>query len=278
VPGFSELLQQGADKAWLFIPTAILLGVLHGLEPGHSKTMMAAFVVAIRGTVWQAAMLGLAATVSHTAVVWVIALLGLHLGRDWNAAENEPYFQLASAVLIAGVAIWMLLRTWREQRHDRAHHHQHEHACGHDHSRHHAHDLGPRQGLDIGAPGSGDAHERQHADQIRHRFASRRVTTWQIIAFGLTGGLVPCPAAITVLLICLQLKHFALGVTLVLCFSFGLALTMVASGALAALGMRHVSGRWKALPALMPWAPFFSGALVLCIAFYLGWEGLTHIV
>ena len=46
---FSELIAQGASHAWLFIPSAILLGALHGLEPGHSKTMMAAFIVAIRG-------------------------------------------------------------------------------------------------------------------------------------------------------------------------------------------------------------------------------------
>jgi hypothetical protein len=44
---FSALLQQGVANAWLFIPSAILLGALHGLEPGHSKTMMAAFIVAI---------------------------------------------------------------------------------------------------------------------------------------------------------------------------------------------------------------------------------------
>ncbi|MCW8292714.1 hypothetical protein IEE98_15160 [Klebsiella pneumoniae] len=59
---FTSLLQQG--NAWLFIPSAILLGALHGLEPGHSKTMMAAFIAAVRGTLKQAVLLGLAATVS----------------------------------------------------------------------------------------------------------------------------------------------------------------------------------------------------------------------
>ena len=63
---FTTLLQQG--NAWFFIPSAILLGALHGLEPGHSKTMMAAFIIAIKGTIKQAVMLGLAATISHTAV------------------------------------------------------------------------------------------------------------------------------------------------------------------------------------------------------------------
>jgi ABC-type nickel/cobalt efflux system permease component RcnA len=65
---FSTLLQQGATNAWLFIPSAILLGALHGLEPGHSKTMMAAFIIAVRGTLTQAVLLGLSATLSHTVM------------------------------------------------------------------------------------------------------------------------------------------------------------------------------------------------------------------
>jgi hypothetical protein len=67
----SDLLAQGTAHAWLFVPTAILLGALHGLEPGHSKTMMAAFIIAVRGTVKQAVLLGLCATLSHTVIVWV---------------------------------------------------------------------------------------------------------------------------------------------------------------------------------------------------------------
>ena len=110
---FSALLQQG--NAWLFMPSAILLGVLHGLEPGHSKTMMAAFIVAIRGTMAQAVLLALSATVSHTAVVWAVAMAGLYFGRNWNAEATEPYFQVTSAVLIVGVAVWMIRRTWRDQ-------------------------------------------------------------------------------------------------------------------------------------------------------------------
>src|SRR6266540_5622329 len=130
MPSFVELMQQGASHAWLFVPSAILLGALHGLEPGHSKTMMAAFIVAIRGTVTQAALLGLAATVSHTLVVWVIALGGMYLWRGMNAETFEPYFQLASAVIIIGVALWMLRRTWGDQQRAKAaadHEHHHEH-------------------------------------------------------------------------------------------------------------------------------------------------------
>ncbi|MRR54697.1 MAG: nickel/cobalt efflux protein RcnA [Deltaproteobacteria bacterium] len=367
---FSTLIQQGAANAWLFVPSAILLGGLHGLEPGHSKTMMAAFIVAIRGTLTQAVLLGLSATISHTAVVWVIALGGMHFGRRWSAETSEPYLQVASAVMIVGVALWMMWRTWRQQRacfddhgHDHNHPHDeakhidtghgtvrlevfengvpprfrlfqergHGHAWGADqvrieterpdgsrqlfsflqrdgfmeseqeipephefvarlrlgHERHshdydvefvehddHHHAIKDYEELDVSAPGYQDPHELAHANDIRRRFANRDVTTGQIIMFGLTGGLIPCPASITVLLLCLQLKQVALGTTLVLCFSIGLALTMVMSGALAALSIKHVSKRWSGFGEFARKAPYFSGVLILLVGLYVGYQGL----
>ena len=228
---FSSLLQQG--NAWLFVPSAILLGALHGLEPGHSKTMMAAFIVAIRGTLKQAVLLGLSATLSHTAVVWIIAMAGLWFGRGWDADTSEPWFQLISGVLIVLIALWMAWRTWQESQP----HHHHDH---HDHAHHHDH-TSP-----LVEEEWQDAHQRAHAQDINRRFNGKEVTTGQIALFGLTGGLIPCPASITVLLICLQLKHFALGATLVFSFSIGLALTLVASGAIAALSMKHAAKRFFA--------------------------------
>jgi len=364
---FSTLLQQG--NAWLFVPSAILLGALHGLEPGHSKTMMAAFIVAIRGTVGQAVLLGLSATISHTAVVWAVAMAGLYFGQNWDAETTEPYFQLASAVLIIGVAIWMLWRTWKNQRlahgHDHDHDHHHDEAkiidtghgkvrlevfedgvpprfrlfregqrghpwaasevrieterpdgsrqtfafvqregfvesaqeipephefvarlsLGHEHHSHdydvefvehdhHHHAIKDYAGLDVSAPGYEDPHELAHANDIRRRFANREVTTGQIVMFGLTGGLIPCPASITVLLLCLQLKKITLGAALVLCFSIGLALTMVVSGALAALSVRHVSRRWSGFGEFARTAPYFSGALILLVGAYVGYSGM----
>ena len=91
--------------------------------------------------------------------------------------------------------------------------------------------------------------------------------------FGLTGGLIPCPASITVLLLCLQLKQVALGATLVLSFSLGLALTLVTTGALAALSVRHVSQRWSGFGNLARKAPYLSGGLILLVSLYVGLEG-----
>lgn len=381
---FLGLLQHG--NSWLFVPSAILLGALHGLEPGHSKTMMAAFIIAIRGTLAQAVLLGLAATVSHTAIVWAVALGGMYFGQRWNVATDEPYFQLASAALIVAVAVWMLWRTWRnriaarEYEAGHAHHHgahadHGHHGHGHDahgaeagatrridtghgvlelslqpredgahfrletgdgvdwpaddvrieteradgsravyafvrhdgglesvdavaaphefiarvhlgHDRHshdydlefmaggHRHVIREYEALDLTAPGYQDPHELAHANDIRRRFANRQVTTPQIVLFGLTGGLMPCPASITVLLLCLQLGRFALGATLVLCFSIGLALTMVAVGAVAALGVQHAAKRFSGFGEIAGKAPFVSGVLILCVGLYLGWQAL----
>lgn len=374
MPTFTDLLQQGVAHAWLFIPSAVLLGALHGLEPGHSKTMMAAFIIAIRGTVTQAVLLGLCATFSHTLIVWVIALGGLYLWRDLAPETIEPYLQLASGVIVILMGAWMLWRMRREQRLAAAGHHHHH---GHSHDHHHHEDEvrridtghgvlrleideagapprfrigverghgwpaeavaieteradGARQGFAFREAGGGvlesleeipephdfiarltighgdhvhafdvvfaeegdeppqvaglafageyqDAHELAHANDIRRRFAGREVTTAQIAIFGLTGGLIPCPGAITVLLLCLQLRAFALGAALVLAFSVGLALTMVASGVLAALSVQHVSKRFSGFGELVRRAPYVSGAVILLIGLYLGVSGWLHL-
>ncbi|CAM7587452.1 MAG: nickel/cobalt efflux protein RcnA [Enterobacteriaceae bacterium] len=289
---FATLFQQG--NGWFFIPSAILLGALHGLEPGHSKTMMAAFIVAIKGTVKQAVMLGLAATLSHTAVVWLIAMGGMFISRRFTAAAVEPWMQMISAVIILGTAAWMFWRTWQGERQWHAGHH-HDHHHGHDHHHDHPHPHPHAQGL-IFQPAQAaslslrqpvilsarkvekqeeyrDAHELAHARDIERRFNGTKVTNGQILLFGLTGGLIPCPAAITVLLICIQLKALTLGATMVVCFSIGLALTLVAVGVGAAVSVQHAAKRWSGFNTLARRAPYFSSVLIALVGIYMGVHG-----
>ncbi|EPQ0972060.1 nickel/cobalt efflux protein RcnA [Citrobacter farmeri] len=287
---FSTLLQQG--NAWFFIPSAILLGVLHGLEPGHSKTMMAAFIIAIKGTIKQAVMLGLAATLSHTAVVWLIALGGMYISQAFTAESVEPWLQLISAFIILGTASWMFWRTWQGERnwltgmqydehdhqHDHHDHHEHHDHAHHDHQHEHHHDHGNLAGLAEGSKAWQDAHERAHASDIQRRFHGKEVTNGQILLFGLTGGLIPCPAAITVLLICIQLKAFTLGATMVLCFSLGLAITLVTVGVGAAVSVHQVAKRWSGFNALARKAPYFSSLLIGLVGLYMGIHGYMGIV
>jgi len=283
---FTALLQQG--NAWFFIPSAILLGALHGLEPGHSKTMMAAFIIAIKGTVRQAVMLGLAATISHTAIVWLIAFGGMYLSNKFTAESAEPWLQLISAVIILSTAVWMFWRTWQGEKswlaemqgHDDHHHHDHhhhDHHHDHDHDHHH-HDHAALEGLAVNSKEYQDAHARAHANDIQRRFAGREVTNSQILLFGLTGGLIPCPAAITVLLICIQLKALTLGATLVVSFSVGLALTLVTVGVGAAVSVRQVAKRWSGFNTMAKRAPYFSSLLIGLVGIYMGIHGILGIM
>lgn len=281
----TNLLTQGGAHAWLFIPSAVLLGALHGLEPGHSKTMMAAFIIAVKGTVRQAVLLGLAATLSHTLVVWTVALGGMWAFGGLRAEDTEPWFQLASGAIIIGMALWMLWRARREQsaaqhfhdEHSHDHHHGHDHDYLDNHGKHHEPSDEEVHELELATGGYVDAHEAAHAEDIRRRFADARVSTGQIVVFGLTGGLVPCPGAITVLMLCLQLNRLVLGAALVASFSVGLALTMVASGVLAALSVRHVEKRWSGFGEMVRRAPYVSGIVILFVGLYVAVTAWQHV-
>ncbi|WP_395747027.1 sulfite exporter TauE/SafE family protein [Prosthecobacter sp.] len=415
---FTDYLSNG--HAWLYVPVAILLGALHGLEPGHSKTMMAAFIIAIRGTIWQAVLLGLSAAISHSLLIWVLAAVALHYGGHWNAETVEPWLQLGSAVMILALAVWMFLRTRREVAEAHAHGlaHAHAHARPHSHTPDAPHAFeheialpagfkppslrpealaarrtqGPHGGmlLDTGhgwleiaivaegspprfriypctaaglpvplpagnrltletarldgstqlfkfepasacweatatlpepheftatltlghadhahtyrlkftAPSQAggqqhhapiaeeirpegdvyqDAHERAHAEDIARRFGNRSVTTPQIVMFGITGGLMPCPAAFTILLVCLQLKKVALGFAIVGAFSFGLALTMVTVGAAAAWSVQRAVKRFTGFGEWMRRAPYISCVLLVALAAFMAWSGWQHL-
>ncbi len=133
---------------------------------------------------------------------------------------------------------------------------------------HHHHEHGEYQ----------DAHARAHANDIKRRFDGREVTNWQILLFGLTGGLIPCPAAITVLLICIQLKALTLGATLVVSFSIGLALTLVTVGVGAAISVQQVAKRWSGFNTLAKRAPYFSSLLIGLVGVYMGVHGFMGIM
>lgn len=363
---FNEYLAHG--NAWLFIPGAILLGALHGLEPGHSKTLMAAFIIAIRGTVKQAVLLGVSATISHTAIIWILALVGLHYAGQFNVETTEPYFQVATGMIVIGMAAWMFVRTRREQRSAAGHHHRHDHeprgahggvlvntganeqmeisvfetnvpprfrlyqydqtkqilmppaantiqletsrpdgsqqvfafvakedylestadipephefhvavklagsVAGHTEfvEDHHHHDGASAE--------FEDAHEREHAMELEKRFANRQVTMGQLILFGLTGGLLPCPSAFAVLVICLQLKQFTLGFAIVLAFSLGLAITLVTVGSLAAFSVRHASKHFKGFGELARKAPYVSSTVMVLIGLYVAVSGIRGLL
>ena len=253
-----SLIQYGSASFLYLAAIGLVLGSLHGLEPGHSKTMMAAFIVAVRGTPMQAVLLGVSAAFSHSIVVWLLAILALVYGDKMIGDRLEPWFVAGSGAIVFAVGLAMLGRTVLRARRRRARRHGHHH--------HHHHDGD-----------GGDAHVRAHASEIETRFADGRANGLQTIGFGLVGGLIPCPAAITVLLLCLGIGQFWLGIGMVASFSIGLALTLVGIGMIAVLGLRYASKRFRGIDRFLASAPYASAALILLVGTYMAWSGWTHL-
>ena len=95
--------------------------------------------------------------------------------------------------------------------------------------------------------------------------------------FGLSGGLIPCSAAIAVLVLCLQASKIWLGVALVLCFSIGLAITLIAAGMTAAIGIRHLSRHWPGFGEAAGRVPYLSSIVMIGLGLYLGWQGWMNV-
>jgi nickel/cobalt transporter (NicO) family protein len=180
---FAELAN-GAELTPGFVlfalAVAVVLGAAHALQPGHGKTVVAAYLVGSRGTPMHAVFLGATVTVTHTAGVYALGLVTLFLSQYIVPERLYPILEIASGALVVGIGIWLfggrLLRALRPER-DHAHHH-HDHA--HPHAHEHAHPHGA-------------------------------VGFRSLLALGVSGGLLPCPEALMVLLITIAAHRVLFG-------------------------------------------------------------------
>lgn len=260
MPDIAAELSSGLTNPWFFLPFAVLLGALHALEPGHSKGLMTAYIVAIRGTVGQAMALGLSAAISHSAVVWGLVLLAFALGRETIEEQAQPWLILVSGLLVLAIAF----RLYREIGHGHSHSHgpvkageQHDDHDHHDHDHDHGHSACGHNH----APPPKDAH----------------VSFGSIIWFGLTAGLMPCPSALAVLVVALKTGAVGLGVAMVAAFSIGLAISLVGVGLIAALGVRKASS-FSGFSRYAAILPFVSLGLVTLMGLVLTGQGLWQLL
>ena len=216
----------------LSLPTLLLsllvafgLGAVHALSPGHGKAMVAAYLVGERGSTRHAVALGLTVTITHTAGVFALGLVTLVLSRLILPERLYPWLGATSGLLVCSIGqglLWRRLRGlfalelaprpalaltgWHEHDgdwHDHVHAHEAEHRPGRP-GHHHHHGPG---GHVHALPGAADGR-----------------TTWRdLLTLGVSGGLVPCPSALVVLLGAVALNRVALGLLLIVAVSDGLA-------------------------------------------------------
>lgn len=252
----------GIGMALLGIAVAFGLGAMHALSPGHGKTIVAAYLVGSHGTPKHALFLGGMVTFTHTISVFFLGFTTLFLSRYVLPEKLYPVLGTISGLSIVWIGAMLLYRrasllhSMRSGGQHVPHDHDHLH---HDHD--HSHD---------GLTHTHDGHTHSHVPQ-------GEVSVGSLIALGASGGLVPCPSALVLLLSSIALGRIGLGLLLLVGFSAGLAMVLMTIGLVVVYAKHLLPDRAQAAahPAFRL-LPVVSAAVIVCIGLImtgvsLGW-------
>jgi nickel/cobalt transporter (NicO) family protein len=271
-----------ASSPWamtIALGAAALLGAFHALTPGHGKTLAAAYLIGERATVKHAITLGLSTTVTHTASVLLLGAMSLGFASFINASELLRALRIGSGLLIVGLGIYLFVKRIGGRHHlqatygDRAHAHQHS---DHDHS-----GFGPAehgQGIAVThqakssrasseAAGRANLHStspsHSHGHSHGHSKAGQPITTRRLIVMGASGGILPCPEALGVLILAVGVRRQVFGMAMIVAFSAGLASVLVAVG-ITLIRTRSFAERFSSIPdsITQTWLPAASALVV----------------
>ena len=245
---FTELIStQGQLSFWVLFSAALIaagLGALHALEPGHGKTVVAAYLVGSRGTARHAVLLGIVVTAAHTAGVYLLGAATLYASRYIVPEQLYPWLGAISGLSVAGLGIFIFLRHWTGETGE------HSHAPGEQHSH-----------WFLAMFKQASAKRATPAEPKIERTLSLR----ELCMLGITGGIVPCPAALVVLLSAFSLHRIGFGLFLITAFSFGLAAVLVIVGLSMVYAKRVMSTRLRAGNAALRYLPLLSSAFMVVL-------------
>lgn len=229
------------------------LGAAHALTPGHGKTLVAAYLVGERGTVWHAVLLGVVVTVTHTGAVLALAGLG-------QAFPNALPTAIEAMELIVGLGIALLgLRLLLRRLSGRA---DHFHLPGRGHHHHHHH---------------GDHHHDHTHEQVPD-LGKGKVGLWPLVLLGISGGIVPCWDAIVILMVAVGAGRLAVALPLLVAFSAGLAAVLVGLGVSVVWARRWagaVFGEEERLRRLVRLLPLASALVIMLMGLWMSYDS-TH--
>ena len=255
---------------------AFVFGAFHALSPGHGKAMVAAYLVGARGTVKHAVALGAIVTLTHTAGVFLLGIVTLTASQYVVPERLYPILSAVSGAAVFFVGISLLVGRIRGatavHSHDHHHHdhdedhphsHDHDHSHTHDHDHPHTHDHDHDHGHSHGPFG----HHHHHVPE-------GPITARSIVALGISGGIVPCPSALVVLLSAIALHRALYGLVLITAFSAGLASVLIAIGIMV-VSASNIFRRFPAGMAAARVMPVFSAAVITCIGIVLVVKALS---
>lgn len=259
---------------------AFVFGSFHALSPGHGKTMVAAYLVGTRGTARHAALLGVIVTVTHTLGVFALGLVTLFASKYVVPEKLYPILSVVSGLAVFGVGVWLLTSRLRGVADDHGHSHDHSHTHDHEHLHTHDHAHGPDE---IHLHAAEHAHTHDHDGGHSHGFGHHHhhhvpdgpITARSLLALGISGGIVPCPSALVVLLSAVALHRIAYGMALITAFSIGLASVLIVIG-LMVVSTRHWFERFPAGEGLLRRLPIASAAAITLIGIMLVIRAVTQ--
>lgn len=242
---------------------AFLLGGFHALSPGHGKTIVGAYLVGSRGTARHAAFLGLTVTITHTAGVFALGLITLFASQYVVPERLFPVLSFISGALVVGIGLSLFIRRLRSAFTGQSHEHTHD---GHAHNHENDHTHFGNSALTHSHGGQTHSHLPPGAD-------GSRITWRSLLALGISGGILPCPSALVVLLAAIALHRVAYGLLLVVAFSIGLAGVLTGIGLIFLYAGRFMKSKgW--LDRLTKLLPTASAFIITCAGLAICYEAL----
>jgi nickel/cobalt exporter len=258
---FTELITAQHLSVWFLFSAAFIaigLGGLHALEPGHGKTIVASYLVGSKGTAHHAALLGMIVTVSHTAGVFALGAITLYASRYIVPEHLYPWLGAFSGITIAGLGCYMFLRRLNGAATD------HSHAPG----AAHGHWMFWKKPVD----------DETQSNLLRSNTnPAQSVSLTQLFTLGITGGIIPCPAALIVLLSAFSLHRIGLGFFLIVAFSLGLASVLIGFGMLMVYARRFMTRLQVDGPLTQRWLPVASSAFITVLGVTLTVQALPAV-
>ena len=260
---FTELMatkQLGIGIVLVALAVAVGLGAVHALEPGHGKTLVAAYLVGSHGTMKHAFLLGLIVTGAHTAGVYLLGAVTLYASQYIVPERLYPWLGVVSGVLIAGLGLIIFVQRCLGKDGLSSHHHHHHVDHSHNSNHHHHH--------------RDHDHSHDHGHTHNHHDLNRQVSHRELLTLGISGGIVPCPAALVVLLSAVSMQRIGFGLLLIVGFSVGLAAVLITIGLLMVYARQFMS-RFEVNSRLTTrWLPLTSSAFILVFGIALAVQAL----
>ncbi len=237
------------------------LGAMHALSPGHGKTVVGAYLVGSRGTPKHALFLGATVTITHTLGVFALGLITIFASNYILPEKMMPFLSFVSGLLVFFIGLSLFkdrlfgAMGWKAvapHGHDHgAHFHSHEdgHTDDHDHDGEHTHD-----GL-----------THSHGGSTHSHLPPEEITWKSLLALGVSGGLLPCPSALVLMLSAINLNRVGYGLVLTFVFSIGLAATLTIIGLAFLYGGRAFGGSRLAGSRIVKALPVFSAFVITCV-------------